>query len=147
MAQFQFKEGLILDFGGVQYEVHPDDPDFLQTFNEQCEHFDRMGSEIQAIESEKPVEGIQKACSILIDAIDQILGDGAVAEIFSDRAIGFYDLMDVFRYIAQETKEYRERRHAEVVPAPQNREQRRAAAKTAKSSARSVKLSPVGEHA
>lgn len=129
MGQFQFKEGLVLDFGAVQYEVRPDDPDFLEVYETECRHCAELGDKLKTYPEGRQVEAIRDACNGVTTSIDRILGEGAVAEIFSGRAIGFYDLIDVFSYITQETNAYRERRRPDIAPAPANREQRRAAAK------------------
>lgn len=127
MAQFQFKEGLVLDFGAVQYEIHPDDPDFLEVYEAECKRCAELGENIRS--SDNQVGAIRNACNGVMMSINHILGEGAAAEIFSGRAIGFYDLVDVFDYITQETNAYREQRFRDIVPASANREQRRAAAK------------------
>lgn len=136
MAQFQFKDGLILDFGKVQYELHPDDPDFLQAFNEECERCKELGNALRG-RNDLPA-AVREACESIISSIERLLGDGAMAEIFADRPVGFYDLLDVFNHITQEANEYRKRRQAEAVSIPQNREQRRAAAKTSKPTAKKI---------
>ncbi len=143
MAQFQFKDGLILDFGKVQYELHPDDPDFLQAFNEECERCEELGNTLRGRNDLSAA--VREACEGITSSIERLLGDGAVAEIFAGRPVGFYDLLDVFNHITQEANEYRKRRQAEAVSIPQNREQRRAAAKASKPAVKKIVTLPEGE--
>lgn len=145
MAQFQFKEGLILDFGNVQYELHPDDPDFLQTYEEQCSSFVQLGNALKKSDKEDPVGTVKRGCEAVKNAIEQLLGDGAVSDIFGDRPLGFYDLVDVFTYLSNSVNEYRAQRQASITPAPQNREQRRAAAKASRPPAKKVVKLPEAE--
>lgn len=138
MSQFQFKEGLILDFGEVQYEIHPDDPDFMEVFDSECKRCGSMSDQLRAYKGDDTVSAIRKACDGVKDVIDHLLGDGAVSEIFGGRAAGFYDLLDVFNYIVSESSEYRKQRQVMASPAPANRDQRRAAGKAAKTTAKKV---------
>lgn len=138
MAKFQFKEGLILDFGSVQYEIHPDDPDFMELFDSECKRCGSLGDQLRAYKGEDTVSAIRQACNGVIDVIDHLLGDGATSEILGGRAAGFYDLLDIFNYIVSESNEYRKQRQAMAIPAPANRDQRRAAAKAAKTTAKKV---------
>lgn len=138
MSQFQFKEGLILDFGEVQYEIHPDDPDFMEVFDSECKRCGSMSDQLRAYKGDDTVSAIRKVCDGVKDVIDHLLGDGAVSEIFGGRAAGFYDLLDVFNYIVSESNEYRKQRQAMTTPAPSNREQRRAAEKATKTTAKKV---------
>lgn len=145
MAQFQFKEGALLNFGKVQFEIRPDDPDFLEAHRAECRRLFDVSERVRRIKDDDAPAAIRETCSEIIRSINSILGEGAVEEIFEGRAIGFYDLVDVFNYITEEINAYKNKRQAEVVPVPQNREQRRAAGKAPKPAAKKIVNLPEGE--
>ncbi len=147
MAQFQFKEGALLNFGKVQFEIHPDDPDFLEVHRAECRRLFDMSERVRKSSGDDAPAAIREACNEIIGSINSILGEGAVEEIFNGRAIGFYDLVDVFNYITEEINAYKNKRQAEAVPVPQNREQRRAAAKASKPTAKKIVNLSEGEQA
>ena len=127
MAQFKFKEGLILDFGSVQFEVRPDDPDFLEqlenartTWGETFHRLNTTGTEVNA-------DLIRATCNGVAASIESILGEGTVAEIFGNRPLSFSDLVDVVVYIGNEVDGYWKRIESDyATQTAQNREQRRA---------------------
>lgn len=131
MAQFQFREGLVLDFGHMQFEIHPDSPDFMEAWQENCNSAAKFAEELQK-SGRTDAGAIREACDKMRWILDNTLGNGAVDAIFEERPIGFYDLLDVFSYITNEVTAYRDKRKAENAPAPMNREQRRAAARMIK---------------
>lgn len=147
MVQFQFKEGALLNFGKVQFEIHPDDPNFLEVYRAECKKMFEMSERLGKDKGTDTPTSIRKVCNEIIGSINSILGEGAVEEIFEDRAIGLYDLIDLFNYITEEINAYKIKRQAEAVPTPQNREQRRAAAKTSKPAAKKIVKLPEGEQA
>lgn len=142
MAQFKFKEGLILDFEGQEFTIYPDAPDFAEGWQEDCEEAARFSNELKG---RRDAGAIREACEKLIELLENTLGDGAIASIFGERPAGFYDLLDIFQYISNEITAYRNQRQAETVPAPTNRAQRRQAAKSgARSTARASQVSTEG---
>lgn len=146
MAKFQFKEGLILDFGTVQFEVFPDDPDFMETLESESKRMQEVSRKQQAT-GRNDSGIIRESCEEALKSIDSIIGEGASAEIFAGRPVRFFDILDVLSYIVQENKAFWARRREETAPAPANREQRRAATKATKPAMKKVPVPPVSEEA
>lgn len=143
MNQFEFKSGLILDFGEVQYEITPDSIDFMETFESACKNMQKSAQELQTSKNNN-AKGIRKACESLVDTIDMVLGDGATLEIFGERPLAFFDLLDVFNYIQKSVRDFNSARKATVTdisPEPANRAQRRSNNSVAKKKATATKAS------
>lgn len=105
--EFEFRDNKItLEIVGKQYEIETSDE--LQ--ERMIAHAKRAMEAADKVEEIEKAQGISAAvkncCQVLTEIVDDILGSGATAEIFGDRQISFYDLLDLYGYISGEINAY-----------------------------------------
>lgn len=91
--------------------------------------------EIDGTDEEKARQGLDtlsKAASFVFEAIDRILGDGAVDQIFEGRKKDLFDGLDLLKFVTDEVKQANEDRMTERSSQYSNRAQKRAVKKTKK---------------
>ncbi len=127
MAEFKFRESLTLDFGGIQFEVRPDDPEFQKRLENSQQLWEEAFRKLNATGSKVNSDLLRTTCEGIAVSVESVLGEGAVSEIFGNRFPGFVDLVDVVAYIRAEVDGYWKQVTAEYGTAiATNREQRRA---------------------
>lgn len=130
MGKFQFSDRTIkLDFDGKIYDLSVDG-DNRRRIEAMC---DKALTEYRAIEKDG---GEDEVTDLILDLIDDLLGEGAVDDIFGDREPCIEDGIDILSYITTELMEYNtknEKKYETSVPAPPvNRAARRAQRRTRK---------------
>lgn len=121
MGKFQFADNVVnLDFDGVKLQLSYDQTttDLLQ----------KKGLEMADFAKDmETAADVDKAVDLMLDILDDVLGDGAADAIFAHREPSLYDCLDVFKYIMDEVASYNNARVEKFQgTAPQNRTQRRA---------------------
>ena len=128
MAEFKFRSALVLDFGGAQFEVRPDDPEFQERLESSQKMWEETFRKLNVNGAKVNAAMLRSTCEGIADSVESVLGDGAVSEIFADRSPGFVDLVDVVAYIRSEVESYWKKATSEFSASIEaNREQRRAA--------------------
>lgn len=121
-------DGCTLEIGGSRFVVYPDSPEYL----EKLEQFSK-GAEEKARLFSGATDGIaektREVCVFCIEAIDALLGDGAVNAIFGEKAAGMMALLEVLTYIKAESGRYMQASGQRLRELTGNREQRRRSTK------------------
>lgn len=103
MKKFEFKQRqpqyLHLDIAGNKFNIP-----FTLEFIERYANWGKKTKEL-AVTLPKTEEGVAEACMFLSHSLDEILGEGATAQIFKDRALSIEDLADIMNYISDEITE------------------------------------------
>lgn len=95
MGKFVWKDDIVVDFGdGVTFKVS-NDMDFVK------KNMLEINTKLQRKIDKNPND--DKACiNALLDAIDEVLGDGATGRIFAGHALSPRNVMAAYLFIADE---------------------------------------------
>lgn len=133
MATFQFSDHSVhLDFcGELKYSLPLDQ----ETAGRLRAVGKKMQADAQAVQGKDDTpEALERLCDSVMDAIDEVLGEGAADQIAALKPdFGFWDALEVFQYISDEFNRATTERAAQFTksrpaPVPSNRAQRRTAA-------------------
>lgn len=120
MAAFQFRDySLKFEFPGCEFTILGNS-DLGDTIKGMREAFNKLHEDYKAGKKTK-----QEAIDYVLNCINQILGEGATAKIFAERAITLSDVADVLHFIIREVNSHNQR----MTQQPMNRAQRRAVMK------------------
>lgn len=134
MATFQFSDHSVhLDFcGELKYDLPLDQ----ETTSQLRKAGKKMQSGARALQGkDEAPEVLEMLCDQVMDAIDEVLGDGAADQIAALKPdFGVWDALETFQYISDEFNKAAMERAArftksKTAPVPTNRAQRRAAAR------------------
>ncbi|MEG1870099.1 MAG: hypothetical protein RR205_04540 [Oscillospiraceae bacterium] len=121
MAVFEFKKSTYtMEIAGNKFEVDP----------LVCDRYRAKFAQISKkllddiVKSAYSDESVQAYLSEAVKTIDNILGDGATARIYSGRVIDYLSICDILAFIARENEAFYTRYSSEY-PKPMNREQKR----------------------
>lgn len=127
MAEFKFRESLVLDFGGAQFEVRPDDPEFQERLEKSQKLWEASFRKLNANGAKVDASVLRATCEGIAESVESVLGEGSISAIFENRSVGFVDLVDIVAYIRKEVDSYWQKATSEFSTAiSANREQRRA---------------------
>lgn len=99
MSKFQFRTNILqLDFDKKTFSIDP------MTAVDAIKNIEDKSQQIQESMTDKNIssKAVENACVALLNAIDELLGDGAHKEIFTGRKVSFYDCLDVVNFILTE---------------------------------------------
>lgn len=95
MGKFVWKDDIVVDFGdGVTFKV-PNDMDFVK------KNMLEINTKLQRKIDKNPNDDTA-AVNALLDAIDEILGDGATGRIFAGHALSPRNVMAAYLFITNE---------------------------------------------
>ena len=104
MSKFVFQDNsLKLDINDEIFIISPEKMYKNKEFLE-------IAKEAESIAEDKDktpsVEVLEKLEGMMVKGLDLILGKGATKKIFKERAINYFDLMDVYAYVIEMVDDY-----------------------------------------
>lgn len=130
-AKFEFRNNLLeLDIAGKTFKIDTTSQTIFDAMQKFRDGAKKLAEEIKTIPETEMSKFVEKERLFLIESIDDILGAGAVSDIFGERPVTYFDALDVARFISVEIPKYIADKSEEFArPVPANRAQRRASGK------------------
>lgn len=112
--KFTFSDDVKLDINGVIFEFDSTDLELLERLDKFYKESQEKADAVML--REDYIEALKETIQFTVDAIDEILGEGASLKIFDGTKVTLNKATDVMRYISEEVQSSRSKRINKYAP-------------------------------